>query len=247
MDLENVNEKYHSKSKIQKRIITHKNFTYRILVQIIDRYIGRGEKIVDFGSGVGTLDFYLASRGNCVTGIDFSKIAINTAKLNSRALGVEKNVRYFRRELPFANIPGKHDSVLMTEVIEHLPDEDVVLKAANKVLKKNGILIISTRSLNAPLYRLNLTKLHDRRVGHLRRYTIGKLGRIVTMAGFKVIEKGGREGLLRDFLFSFPLFGSPIIRLANKFNLVSDFLTFVDNIFLKIFSESQVYLVARKC
>ena len=247
MNLENVNEKYHSKSKIQKRIINSKNFTYRILVSIIDKYIRSGERIADFGSGVGTLDFYLASRSNKVTGVDFSEIAINMAKLNSRALGVEKSVRYFKRELPFADIPGKYDSVLMTEVIEHLPDENLVLKAANKILKKSGILIISTRSSNAPLYRIGLTKRHDKNVGHLQRYTLNRLEKLVIKQGFCVTETGITEGLIRDFLFSFPRLGSQIVKVANKFVIFSDFLTLIDNIFLEIFGGAQIYLVARKC
>jgi len=247
MNLEDVNEQYHSKSKIHKRIITSKNFTYRILISIIDRYIWSGEKIVDFGSGVGTLDFYLAARGNKVTGVDFSEIAINMAKLNSRALGVEKNVRYFRRDLPVSKISGKYDSVLMTEVIEHLPDEKIVLKGVNKVLKKGGILIISTRSSNAPLNKIGLTKSHDRNVGHLHRYTLPRLEKFVIKAGFCVIEKGETEGFIRDFLFSFPKIGSQVVRIANRFENFSDFLTLIDSIFLEIFGEAQIYLVAKKC
>jgi hypothetical protein len=62
----------------------------------------------------------------------------------------------------------------------------------------------------------------------------------------KVSEQGEMEGLLSDFLFSYPSFGSQIVRVANKFGFFSDFLTLLDWMFLKIFGPSQVYIVAKR-
>ena len=216
------------------------------MISIIDRYVHRKSMIVDLGCGAGTLDYYLASRGNYVVGVDISENAIRTARSTAVALRLSERVKFLQKSLTSRSIQGKYAVVLLIEVIEHLSDEDMVLRLANRLLKKGGFLIISTRSVNAPLNKLNFTKSHDRNVGHLRKYTTGELEKIVIAAGFKVMEKGTREGFLRDFMFSFPKFGNQIVRLANKFELVSDVLTSIDNILLEIFGESQIYLVAKK-
>lgn len=245
MNLEDINERYHSGSRLQKRVISPKNFTYRILVSIIDKYISSGKNVVDLGCGVGTVDFYLASKGNRITGIDASSTAISMAKANAKALGLSNKIRYFHKKLG-VKISGGYDALLLTEVIEHLKNEEATLFYAYRLLKKGGILIISTRALSAPLYKFNLAKLHDKRVGHLHRYTVNKLARLVKNAGFRVIEKGQREGILRDFLFSFPMFGKQIVRVANKFGAFSDALSVLDYISMKMFGKSQVYLVGKK-
>ena len=246
MNLADINERYHLKSKVQKRVITTKNFTYRILISIINRHVGKNKSIIDLGSGVGTLDFYLAFKGNNVTGIDASKLAITIAKANAKALGLSAKVKFVQKDLITGKISGKYDVVLLTEVVEHLKNESVVLKRAYQLLKKGGILIVSTRSSNAPLYKFNLAKMHDKRVGHLHRYSIDKLERLLKKANFSAIEMGKREGILRDFLFSFPIFGSQVVRIANKFGVVSDLLSILDYVSMKMFGEAQIYLVAKK-
>ena len=67
------------------------------------------------------------------------------------------------------------------------------------VLKPNGLLVITTPSLNAPLYRLGLLNRFDKEVGHLRRYTLSNLISLVENNGYKVIQSGRHEGVLRNF------------------------------------------------
>ena len=64
--------------------------------------------------------------------------------------------------------------------------------------------------------------------------------------GFKVVYKSKTEGFFKELLFSYPKLGSPVVRVANRFALVSDTLDFVDNVFLKLCGESQIIIVARK-
>ena len=245
-EIKKLNETYHKEDKVQKRIITFKNYTYRTLVDVLDGYIKQGDKILDLGCGVGTLDFYLASKGNSVTGIDQSKIAINIAARNSKALGVDKNTTYFQKNIFKFNTKEKFNDVLLFEVIEHLPNDTKAFVMARKLLKRNGLLFISTRSSSAPLSRIGLTKKHDERVGHLRRYTLEELGKMIISLGFAVTYKSKTEGFFKELLFSYPKFGSSVVRIANRFELVSDVLNFVDNIFLRLFGESQLVIVARK-
>jgi hypothetical protein len=107
-------------------------------------------------------------------------------------------------------------------------------------------LIVSTRSASAPLFRLGLAKFHDKRVGHIRRYRLHKLIELVVGENFKVEIVKNTEGLLSDFLFSFPNLGNQIIRVANKFLIASKILGFIDTIFLTFFGSSQIIIIARK-
>ncbi len=245
-DLENINEQYHMGSKLQKRVISKKNFTYRTLVSIIDRHIKKGMSVIDFGSGVGTLDFYLASRGCDIYGIDFSQIAVDMSKRNAKNLNLANKTKFVKGDLAKVKAPGIYDALLMTEVIEHLPNEKLILDTAYKKLKKGGLIIVSTRSKNAPLKKIGLVKNHDKHVGHLHRYTTMRLEKLAKASKFTIIEKGMNEGLLKDFLFSYPKIGSQIVRVANKFGLFSDLLEIIDRIFIKVFGMSQVYIVAKK-
>ena len=64
-------------------------------------------------------------------------------------------------------------------------------------------------------------------------------------AGLKIIETRKTEGIFRNFLF-YNRLGRLPLRLANRFWIVSDVFTFIDNITLKLFGESQLIVVAQK-
>jgi len=239
-------ERYHLKPKLQKRIISEKSFTYRNLFGVLKRYLKPSETILDVGCGVGTMDFYLASKGNIVTGLDISKSAIDIARRNASLLGINDGAKFEVGSFPDTKVRGEFDVILMSEVIEHLPDDKSAIKECYKNLKRNGILILSTRSENEVLYRLGFEKTHDKRVGHLRRYTVDGLKRMIRSSGFSILEVRRTEGLLRDSLFVFPKFGDLIVKVANKFGILSDLLSFLDDIFLRLFGESQIYIIAKK-
>ena len=69
-------ETYHSNRRLQKRIISDNNFTYRELIKIMKPHLNKIQSVLDIGSGAGTIDFYLASKGKKVTGIEISKSAV---------------------------------------------------------------------------------------------------------------------------------------------------------------------------
>ncbi len=240
-------EKYHSEPKLQKRIISDKNFTYRNLLDVLKNYLKSSKTILDIGCGVGTVDFYLASKGHRVTGIDISKTAISMARRNAEVFGVDDKTKFVAGNFPCPMIIGNYDLIVMAEVIEHLADDRMVLKETYNRLAKGGVLVLTTRSKNEVLYKLGLEKAHDKKVGHLRRYSIIGLRKLASDSGFKILELKKGEGVFRDSLFVYPFPGKIIVKLANRSGLLSDFLTFLDDMFLKLFGESQIYLVARKC
>ncbi|SRR5260221_6616908 len=245
MNTKKVHEQYHSKIKLQKRIISPSNFTYRNMLHILNKnLLGKNLKVLDVGSGVGTVDFYLADKGCVVFGIDISTKAVSAARQNSKIFGL-KNLSFYVGNINKFKFNSKFDLILCSEIIEHVEDDDKLLKDLSKHLKKTGLLFLSTPLDSAPLNRFGLTKNFDKRVGHLRRYNLVVLQSLVRKNGLKIIKVEYKEGIFRNLLFVFNVF-DPIVRVANKFPVISDFFAFLDSISLKIFGASNIYLVLKK-
>ena len=100
-----------------------------------------------------------------------------------------------------------------------------------------------TPSKNAPLYRLGLTKDFDKRVGHLRRYREKELLDQIKYAGFNIIEIKKNEGILRNFLYTNSIAGNAIRFI--KFFIV-DLISYLDNLSMLIFGESDFIVIAKK-
>jgi 2-polyprenyl-3-methyl-5-hydroxy-6-metoxy-1,4-benzoquinol methylase len=237
-----LHEKYHSKTKSQYKIIGEKNFTYRIIISFVSKHLVKKQKILDIGCGAGTLDFYLADKGNNVTGIDISQKAIESCRKTADNLKI-KNVEFKRVNFPKEAVNGKFDFIIFSEVIEHLADDKKALREIYKLLNPGGILFLTTPSINAPLHRLGLTKKFDKEVGHLRRYELNSLLDMIGRSGFEIVEVRKTEGIIRNFLFINPIAGK-FVRFIKFF--ISDLVTMADNFTIPIFGESNYIVVARK-
>lgn len=237
-------EKFHKDSRSQEKIINPNNFTYRIILNLINKFLETPKEILDIGCGVGTVSLYLASKGHRVYGVDISNNAIKSCKESAEKLGFNNKRVYFKVMNFPSEIPNKKfDFILLIEVIEHLKNDDLALSKIYSLLNKGGIAIISTPSKNAPLYKLRLADEFDQRVGHLRRYTVDELVSKCKSAGFKVIDTKKTEGIVRNFLFLNPVAGK-LVRFIKFF--IADFVTFIDGISLKIFGESDIFIIVKK-
>lgn len=234
----NLYENFHKKTSVQKRIVTKNNFTYKIILLVLEKYIKPKSKILDYGSGAGTIALFLTQQGHEVTGVDVSKKAINSSKKTGEKLNL-KTKFLLSNEYKIS----KHDYCLLLEVIEHVKDEDKLLKLLHKSLKKNGILILSTPSINAPLYKLGLTKSFDKEVGHLRRYSKKDLQKLLTKNNFKIIKTIPNEGIVRNSLFLLKPLG--FLTKFVKGPLVN-IVTVIDNLSMNFFGESDFIIIAKR-
>lgn len=228
-----------------RRIINRKNFTYRILIPCLDTYVTEGDRVLDAGCGEGNLSMYIAKRGAFVFGVDKYTRYVDECKRKSINSALNHKTSFLRADIVKNKIKGTFDLVTCFEVLEHIKNYMMAIRNLTNLMKPNGILIISTPSKNAPLFRLGLTRKKDKQVGHLRRYTLEKLVILLKEQGLRILEIRKTEGILRNFLF-YNFLGALPLRFANRFWIISDIFTFFDNITLRLFGESQIIVVAQK-
>jgi 2-polyprenyl-3-methyl-5-hydroxy-6-metoxy-1,4-benzoquinol methylase len=236
-------EEFHKTTAAQFKTISKNNFTYRLILDVAEKYLTKDKRVLDIGCGAGTICFYIANKGNNTLAFDISKKAIKACQESSRIMGLDKLARFKVVDFPNETVKEKFDLIIFSEVIEHLSDDNLALIRIYSMLNNNGILIITTPSKHAPLHRLGYAMGFDKRVGHLRRYTIDDLSVQCKNVGFKIIKTQKIEGILRNFLFLNPIAGK-FVRFVKYF--ISDIVTFVDTLTIPIFGESNIIIVAQR-
>lgn len=106
----------------------------------------RSKKILDLGCGAGRLSLFASKYANEVLGIDYVEKAIsfatNFAKITNR-----NNVKFTVADLD--DFSGeKFDVILISDVLQHVDKPLQTLKKSHKLLKNNGIVIISIPNFN---------------------------------------------------------------------------------------------------
>lgn len=239
-----IYENYHSRRKIQKRLIKSNDFTYNGLLYFLNKYFKPKMKILDIGCGVGTIDLYLANNGASVLGIDVSQNGIDIARKNSENLGLRKNLKFDIMNFPYQAPSEKYDIVICSEVLEHLVDDKNAVKKIFALLKPNGVVIASSPSVNSILYRFGKLKKFDKEVGHLRRYDEKGFKSLFTSSGLRIMEVKKTQGFMRDILFT-TWVGGVLLRVINK-RPFSAIFTYLDDLTIPLFGESDILLAAKK-
>jgi SAM-dependent methyltransferase len=157
------------------------------------------QQIVDVGCGDGAAT-HLVKRldpRNTVIGVDWSAAALRRARARG-LLVVQGGVG--APGLPFPD--SSADVVIMSELIEHLVDTDAAVDDARRVLRPDGVLLMSTPNLAAwfnrglvalgvqPVFsEVSLRAIYGRPghevVGHLRLFTRRALVQFLTARGFR--------------------------------------------------------------
>lgn len=113
----------------------------------ICREFVRDLDVLDIACGTGYGSALLSEVAKSVTGIDLSEDAISNAADSYK----KDNLKYTVANcyaLPFDS--ASFDAVVANEMIEHVQDHDGLLEEAKRVLRPNGIVLISTP--NKPIY-----------------------------------------------------------------------------------------------
>jgi len=102
-----------------------------------------GLRVLDVGCGVGFLCEYLAQMGATVTGVDAVSEHIEIARQHAKNSNLSINYRHCLAEHVLAD-GQSFDVVLNTEVIEHVADQEQLMKDCVGLLNANGLLVVAT-------------------------------------------------------------------------------------------------------
>ena len=99
-------------------------------------------EFLDIGCGGGLLSEPMCRLGAKVTGIDASQKNIDVASYHSKKNKLKIN--YLCSSPENIKLKKKFDVILNMEVVEHVDDLNLFLKKSSLMLKKNGLMFIST-------------------------------------------------------------------------------------------------------
>lgn len=237
----NKYEEYNKNSSLQKRVISENNFVYKNHLSYLSGI--RDKKVLDVGCGTGTISFFLATKNNDVTGVDISKRAIKIACKNAKHLGLENKVKFKVCDYPNGKIADSFDLILLNDVLEHIPCQSKALKTTIGLLKENGIIFLSVPLKEAPLYRLGLLKKFDKKVGHVRRYSVEEFTNLIVGYGLTIEKIELREGILKNSLFTNRVLNKLVRFIRGP---LTEMVYILDNVLVKLFGPSQLLMVAKK-
>lgn len=102
-----------------------------------------GKRILDFGSGVGTiLRSMSADDSGTFHGLDANARAVRLARKSEK-----KNLRFFLGDEKNNSLPDSYyDSIVCMEIIEHIKNEDDVIRFLKQKLKPGGSVIVTVPS-----------------------------------------------------------------------------------------------------
>ena len=110
--------------------------------------------ILDVGCGGGLLCEPLKRLGATITGIDASTSNIEAAKLHAKEMDL--NINYIHASPDNLNLKKKFDVILNMEIVEHVSNVDLFIEACSNLIKKNGIMFISTINKNLKSYLFSI-------------------------------------------------------------------------------------------
>lgn len=148
---------------------------------------GAGAPLIDVGvGGSGYTVIEAAREGRLALGCDLSLEGLRAARRSAWAEGVGERTLFVccsAEALPV--VSGAFDVALAVAVIEHVSDDAAAIAEIGRVLCPDGRAFVTVphrfRSFS-PLFWLP-NWLHDRRLGHLRRYGAGGLAAACRRAG----------------------------------------------------------------
>lgn len=167
---------------------------------ILDLDPQKGDQIIDLGCGDG---YYLYLLNNLpgrpkLIGFDNDKVVLRNARKNL----ISKDIKLIEGNLikmPFRD--NAFIKAIMTEVLEHIEDDDKALTETYRILKPNGVLVLTVPSYNFPFLwdpinwvLQNIFGTHIGGTGffagiwarHIRLYKKNELLKAIQKVGFKV-------------------------------------------------------------
>lgn len=206
-----------------KIFISHADSIINLLKEISHKY--RDKKyFLDVGCGDGTRTVLFDAFGRVLFGVD----RIFWLKETIKDKITFRQEDFMKANLSYENC--SFDIIFSFDVIEHLLQPKIMLNEIYRLLKKDGIFIISTPNRNRlisfflilfrlrkfPYYPDKNTINPEPYSAHITEYTISELENLLKQTGFRVIKKhkifygiAGMRGF--SYFFSLPFFHNIIL------------------------------------
>lgn len=160
--------------KVLEDLEPAKNYSAWILELIAPHISGR---ILEVGAGRGTYSTYFAEHGH-LTALEPSEG--QSATLRER-LKDYPNAAVITAQLDGTAAPGSYDTVVLLNVLEHIPDDRQALGDIHEALAPGGKVVLWVPAFEA------LYGKFDQRIGHYRRYRRNELLALVHHVGFQQV------------------------------------------------------------
>jgi len=189
--------------------------------------------VLDFGCGYGTLISYVKKKYNKeILGYDINE--------NARAVLKEKNIKCINS---LNEINEGFDTIISSNVLEHLENDQKTLDQLNSLLKNEGLLV-----LYLPCSMKIWSNL-DSLVGHYRRYTKKELNKKLVNSNFQILSTEYVDSIGWVILFLSKIFGISLKYDTKKLifydRYVFRFFKLLD-IFFKNFFGKNILVLAKK-
>lgn len=203
-------EKYHWWWEGRRKLVTSLLKDYEV------------KRVLDIGCGTGETLIYIKKMypQSKVYGIDSSRKAVGYAR--SRGL---KNIHHAdATKLPFPS--SSFDTVLLLDVMEHIKDDELVMKELKRVLKKSGVAIITTPAVPW------IWSKHDTMQGHVKRYMKRDFKRLA--------EKSGMELSFISYFNLFLFVPIALIRLVSNLPFLQNYASYDNYINYNIANQNCI-------
>ena len=160
----------------------------RVIAGELSRFVApeASGRLIELGCGIGTVATHLNAAGYHVDYSDVFGRGLEIARDRARAaLGGAADERHFYRIDITRPIPKieQHDGAMLFDVIEHLPDDDLVMSNVREGLHKSGAFVMVT----VPAFQM-LWSPWDDIEKHKRRYTKSQLVDLLQRTGFDPVR-----------------------------------------------------------
>jgi len=126
----------HSHAEDLERI-EENDFWSKVKVKLILDLV-EGARVLDVGCGSGRLSKTLLDRGYSVVATDTDWKAVEIAK--------KKGIAAFLSDITYSKIDEKFDCIILGDVLEHIENDNSVMKKIHNMLKTNGCIVVNVPS-----------------------------------------------------------------------------------------------------
>ncbi len=138
------------------------------------------ENILEVGCGIGNITGFLLNYGKVIAADmneGYLRIVEDKYRGHSNLKGV---VLWNIEQKPIEKFDSRIDTILCSNVLEHIQEDEVVLKNLFLSLSEGGRLIVLVPALKG------LYNVLDKELGHFRRYSRSELIQKLTQNGFRI-------------------------------------------------------------